>query len=776
MRLQPIYILFVLSFSFSTFSQTPLQLSEIMKGDDFIGHQPYNAVWSPDGNHIYFRWNNTPEVIHSYYDYNVKSKRYKVLKPEETRTLPVEGYYESADHQVFYYKRGGNLYEWNDKNCKLLFSITSPYSVYRILNNGNVIIQLDDDFYLIDKVTNQFIQLTQFSKGEPSTDSKKTSFLEDQQIELFDHERKIKSEAEKRAVEKSRYKTQLQPTLYLYNTSLEWAETDNNTNWIVYETVEYPKNEETQYASFVTADGYTQLKNARPKVGSQDPSHFLGVYSKELDTSFLVSTENLSGIYNKPEYLVKEGETKKWSEPKNVIFHSHGFNSEQKSLLIEVKSYDNKDRWLALLDDKGALTEINHQHDATWIGGPGISGWNMVPGNCGWIDNDVLYFQSEESGYSHLYTYNCTTKKTTQLTSGNFEIHEAKLSKDKKSFFISSNKNHPGNRSFYRFNISSNTWEDILTENGNHEVAVSPNEKQLAIRYSYKNKPWEMYISNLEKDAQKQSFTKSTTAEFDNYKWREPEIITFKAKDGTTVYARLYKPTEQLKNQAGIIFVHGAGYLQNAHNWWSGYHREYMFHNLLADKGYTILDIDYRASKGYGRDFRTGIYRHMGGLDLSDQIDGADYMIKELEIDSERIGIYGGSYGGFITLMAMLTEPNKFKCGAALRSVTDWAHYNHQYTSNILNTPETDPEAFKKSSPIYFAENLKNKLLMLHGMEDDNVQYQDVVRLSQRFIELGKDNWDLIGYPVEKHGFQEATSWTDEYRRILNLFDSQLNP
>ena len=137
------------------------------------------------------------------------------------------------------------------------------------------------------------------------------------------------------------------------------------------------------------------------------------------------------------------------------------------------------------------------------------------------------------------------------------------------------------------------------------------------------------------------------------------------------------------KNKAAIIFVHGAGYLQNAHKYWSTYHREYMFHNLLTDLGYTVLDIDYRASDGYGRDFRTGIYRHMGGKDLSDQLDGKKYLVEKLGIDANKVGIYGGSYGGFITLMGLLTKPGEFKAGAALRSVTDWAHYNQGYTANI---------------------------------------------------------------------------------------------
>jgi dipeptidyl aminopeptidase/acylaminoacyl peptidase len=164
----------------------------------------------------------------------------------------------------------------------------------------------------------------------------------------------------------------------------------------------------------------------------------------------------------------------------------------------------------------------------------------------------------------------------------------------------------------------------------------------------------------------------------------------------------------------------------------------------------------------------------MGGKDLSDQIDGRQYLIDSLGIDPNRVGMYGGSYGGFITLMALLTEPGSFQAGAAIRSVTDWAHYNHEYTSNILNYPTTDPEAYKKSSPIYFADQLQDRLIMLHGMVDDNVQFQDVVRLSQRFIELGMENWELAAYPVEPHGFKKATSWTDEYKRIYELFYEEL--
>jgi dipeptidyl aminopeptidase/acylaminoacyl peptidase len=199
-----------------------------------------------------------------------------------------------------------------------------------------------------------------------------------------------------------------------------------------------------------------------------------------------------------------------------------------------------------------------------------------------------------------------------------------------------------------------------------------------------------------------------------------------------------------------------------------------MFHHLLASRGYVVLDPDYRASSGYGRDWRTAIYRWMGGHDLNDVVDGAGYLVKSQKVNAGRIGVYGGSYGGFITLMALFTSPDTFAAGAALRPVTDWAHYNHGYTSNILNTPQIDPIAFRRSSPIEFAEGLQGGLLIAHGMLDDNVLFQDSVRLYQRLIELRKDDFELAGYPMERHGFVHPDSWYDEYRRILELFERHL--
>ena len=426
-----------------------------------------------------------------------------------------------------------------------------------------------------------------------------------------------------------------------------------------------------------------------------------------------------------------------------------------------------------LLDVKtGNLKLLDRQRDEAWIGGPGIGWWGT---GIGWMpDHNHIWFQSEESGYSHLYIVNIRSGKKKALTRGEFEIYNPQISLDKKQWYFTSNEVHPGERHFYRMPLEGGEPEQLANLPGRTDVTISPDETWFAILNSTSNHPEELYLLQNRTGAKPVQVTESVTDEFKSYPWRNPEVVTFKASDGATVYARIYQPNDPVQNGPAVIFVHGAGYLQNAHKWWSSYFREYMFHNFLADHGYTVLDIDYRGSAGYGRDWRTAIYRHMGGKDLSDQVDGAKFLVGKYKVDPDRIGIYGGSYGGFITLMAMFTQPDVFAAGAALRAVTDWAHYNHGYTSNILNTPVRDSLAYVNSSPIYYAEGLKGALLICHGMIDDNVHFQDVVRLAQRLIELGKENWEFAVYPLERHSFVEPTSWTDEYKRIFKLFEENL--
>ncbi len=746
-------------------NNSSLELREIMKGDDFIGHQPSNIRWNQDGSKILFNWNpeNNPGDLEYYYN----------LQSKQTVKVDSEFYQrESAFHTTSYFSEFGDLIRFNPKT-KTKLKVVSMHNDIRNVQEFQELVyfQINSAFYSYNKSTGAIVQLVDFVKGEEKKETKtQLNAMEQEELILFQFHQDNQERED--WINQASFTTKEPKTIYYPKGTISNIQGTNDGNFIIFRTNEYPDLPKTHVEHHISSDGHSYIQHARSKVSDQDPNHQLGVYNIKNDSVYYIDFSSLKDIRRKPAYLKDYNIDGDYEVDRNIIMHEIQFAKDGSNNAVDIRSYDNKDRWIVSINfETGEISTLEHQHDEAWIGGPGISNWNMVPGTLGWLnDNETLFFQSEEAGYSHLFTYHIKTKKKKQLTSGAWEVHHVQLSNDGSKFFIHANKTHPGNRGFYHFNIRNNQLIPILENDGNYEVTVSPDEKTLAIRYSYKNKPWELYFASNKTNTSLTQITKSTSDAFDNYEWYAPPVKSFKAKDGTLINARVYAPEESRKNGAAIIFVHGAGYLQNAHNFWSGYHREYMFHNFLRDNGFTVLDIDYRASKGYGRDHRTGIYRHMGGLDLSDHIDGKQFLIDSLGIDPNRVGIYGGSYGGFITLMALLTEPGEFKAGAAIRSVTDWAHYNHEYTSNILNYPGTDPRSYKKSSPIYFAENLEDRLLILHGMVDDNVQFQDVVRLSQRFIELEKTNWELAVFPVEAHGFTRSSSWNDEYRRIYELF------
>ena len=754
-------------------NNSPLSIKEIMKGNEFVGNLPESIRWSADGQTIFFEWNPQNELGNSTYAYLVTGKTNLTAKADSKSIFEFE--LAQRNNLINYYSIEGALvaYDKKTKVSKLIYQSSSPiYNIQRTKLENIICFQQENNLYSYNAFQGTIVQLTNFQSGEEKPSKKDDSFVSKEEADLFQF---LQDKKERKDWRKEQETTiyKFPKSYYFGDDAIENIQISPDNRFVGFRLSAYPKEKETHVENHISSDGHTFASPARAKVSDEDPSHRLGIYSIEQDSVFILDFSKLSDIRKKPSYL---NDASLYEKDRKIVMHSLKFSTANNFAVCDIRAYDNKDRWIVLIDlVTKEVFEIEHQHDEAWIGGPGISSWNAEEGTLGWLnDGQTVYFQSEESGYSHLYTYSIKLKEKHQLTSGKWEVHQAQLSNDGKHFYITGNRNHPGNREFWKLEIASKKLIPILTSDGAHEVSISPDEKTLAIRYSYKNQPWELFTAPNIPNTQLKKITNSTTAAFNAYQWRKPQVTTFKASDGLDVYARIYEPIVKDKNKAAVIFVHGAGYLQNAHNYWSNYYREYMFHNLLVDNGFTVLDIDYRASEGYGRDYRTAIYRHMGGRDLQDHLDGKVFLVNNFGIDSSRIGIYGGSYGGFISLMAMLTTPTEFPCAAALRSVTDWAHYNHEYTSNILNYPGTDPEAYKKSSPIYYANQLQGKLLMLHGMVDDNVQFQDVVRLSQRFIELGKENWELAVFPVEAHGFKESYSWNDEYRRIYELFYTEL--
>ena len=618
-------------------------------------------------------------------------------------------------------------------------------------------------------------------KPDP-TPSDEAAYLRDQQRRLFDviRERVRLDSLEEVESERDRAARDLPAPIYTGDQSLGAIALDPTGRFVTYTLTPKNQPDPTLLVDYVTETGVATEIRSRPKVGAARSGAALYVRDTARDTTYRVDLTTLPGAYDAADYA-REGGAEADSS-RGLIPWGPYWSPDGRHAVLDVRTVDNKDRWIVRLDpETGALTSLDRQRDEAWLAGPGVAWWGG-PSTVGWTSSgDRFWFQSERTGWSHLYAVDPATGAVDALTEGAFEVESPTLSRDGRAWFFQSSEGDLGQRHVYRMPDGPGGFarRERLTDGvGRWDFALAPSGDRLALLYSTAAAPPEVYVQDVTpgRGGAAERVTESPTDEWLAYPWRDAEIVGVPASDGATVPARIYRPRDGAGNGGAVLFVHGAGYLQNAHRWWSSYLREYQFHNLLADLGYVVLDLDYRASAGYGRDWRTAVYRHMGGRDLGDYVDASRWLNSEFGVDPERVTIYGGSYGGFLTLMALFTEPEHFGGGAALRSVTDWSHYNDTYTRNILNTPLQDPEAYRRSSPIEFAAGLEDPLLMTHGLVDDNVQPQDIFRLSQRLIELGKRDWELAIAPVEPHGYTEPTSWADKLARILDLIEHTAGP
>ena len=804
----------LLFLSITVFAQKldKLTVDKIMRDPKWMGTSPSGTFWGNDGTTLYFLWNPDKNPSDSLWYITTTNKTPVKATAAQKQAMASESNYNYNEARTFYVfaKDGDIIYKdvKTGKTKRITQTVDTESNPQFSFNETKIIYNRSQNLYAWDIASGETLQLTNVKTGEATptpaagfgggggggfqrggggnapvaAGNQQENWLKNDQLQYFQvlKERKQKRD-QADAYTKALPKTKELRSISIEDKNLQGLGISPDGRFVSYrltKAASATNAKTTIVPSYVTETGFTTDIPSRTKVGAAQGTTEFFIYDREMDTVWSVKTDSIPGIQDLPDY-VKDypkqlEDRKKRAANRAVSFSNPVWSPKGTNVVLDIRSQDNKDRWLMLWDTATAkLKLLDRQRDEAWIGGPGTGGFGG--GSTGWIEENIFWYRSEASGYSHLYTVNVVTGEKKALTTGKYEVQQAQLSRDKKYFYIITNEVHPGEQHFYRLAIADGKKEKITTMTGANQVTMSPDEKQLAILYSYSTKPWELYLQENKNGGKIEQITnKAQSEEFKSYAWKDPEVITFKARDGATVYARLYKPANPDPNKPAVIFVHGAGYLQNAHKWWSSYFREYMFNNMLADNGYYVLDIDFRGSAGYGRDWRTGIYRFMGGKDLDDNADGAKYLSNNFGVDPKRVGVYGGSYGGFITLMGMFNQPDVFAAGAALRPVTDWAQYNHGYTSNILNEPFTDSIAYRKSSPYYYAEGLKGNLLICHGMIDVNVHYQDAVKLTQRLIELGKDNWELASYPLEDHGFVEPSSWADEYKRIFKLFESVL--
>ncbi|MEO2279448.1 S9 family peptidase [Pseudoalteromonas pernae] len=778
---------------------TAITLEQAMADPDWIGNQPENAFWAGDSSAVIFNQKQQGTVLRDSFVQQLKADSASQVELKDLHTLGDADAVFSRDKRLQAYEFEGDIFLKNLTNNTLIqITKTSAFeSSPQFLNDNSLVYRVGNVFMHVDLQTSLHSELVNLKlEDKPVKIEDPKSYIAKEQHKLIDYvalqhknkqdkvnRQQALNDANSAMVDANVYlgdnKRLVDAQLSPDGTKLIVALTDTRS-W---------RSDSDIMPNYITDDATVASVPARRRVADAKPQETELVYIDLANKQKSTLTYNTLPGWDedvlaavKAENYAREGKTYKSQKKRREINLMMDWGWDQSAIVwnntgsqvaVMLEAWDNKDRWIATVDFAAKKLVNQHRlHDDAWV--------NYTFNDFGWLNNkDTLYYLSEESGYSHIYT-KPLNGKATQRTKGQFEVSNLTLSADDNYLYYKANQKHPGVYEVYRLNLENSQVEALTDLNGMTDYVLSPDESKVLLTHSTVMTPPELFVIDATPNSEVTQLTHTVSDQFVATKLVAPKIVAVPSSHGEQpVYAKVYYPTdyqegETGKNRKAVIFNHGAGYLQNSHFGWSGYFREFMFHSLLANEGYVVMDMDYRASKGYGRDWRTAIYRQMGTPETQDLVDGVKWMAENANVDVKRVGTYGGSYGGFMTFMALFTEPELFQAGAALRPVSDWAHYNAPYTSNILNHPDVDPIAYERSSPIYFAEGLNKRLLINAPMVDDNVFFQDVVRLVQRFIELEKENFETAIFPVEPHGFVQPSSWLDEYRRIYKLFEETL--
>lgn len=775
-----------------------LDIGLIMESFDFFGFMPYYVRWDGDGSRFWFQWKRWHEEEKGTFEYNLKKDSLKRLSKEEAEQVPSFGAVWDSSRKRALWTVNDTLWLYDgtqkksfplisgigstaipseyigDGSYEMCYYMTGyPFPILRygamepiaFSPDGNqaIIFYRNNLYSLTLPGTGKNIQgqvmkkLTDIRPGkapqaEPST--KEQEWLKKEQLKFFDALQRRRNWREK---EKARRRQNVPEPFYLDDWEVyALLPSPDLEHAVIMVYRELPGGKRTIVPNFVTESGYTEDIPSYRLTGD-DPyevkSGIIDISSGKISwVDFGLGDQDLDQYY----------------------FYWNPDNKRAVASVGAINTNHNKDKWLAVVEtpakpgEKVTAKIIAHEHDDAYIGSATMTNFGWLPGG------ERVWFVSERSGWMHVHTVSAAGGKVRSLTKGDYLIIRPHLTPGKKGVIVYASKPSPFEMLTYIQPLKGGKMRQVTSGMGRAEGVISPDGRHMAVIASNSNQPWELYIKNIDEPGVGKRITDSPSPAFKSYPWIDPPIIFFKAEDGTRIPARLFKPAKPHPNKPAVIFAHGAGWLHNVVRWWSSYTNEYCFHHFLMEHGYTVLDIDFRGSAGYGRDWRTSVYGEHSLGKVSDVVDGAKYLVQEQGSDFDRIGIYGGSGGGMMTLMALFTAPDYFGAGAALRSLPDVAHHKSNIYERITKTPSEDPGAHIRSSAIYYAEGLDDPLLIVHPVIDTNAHLGGVMRLVQRLIELHKTGWELALYPVEAHGFVESSSWIDEYRRIFKLFEDNL--
>ncbi|HLP17110.1 MAG TPA: S9 family peptidase [Bacteroidota bacterium] len=385
------------------------------------------------------------------------------------------------------------------------------------------------------------------------------------------------------------------------------------------------------------------------------------------------------------------------------------------------------------------------------------------------LKNGDFIWGSDRDGFPHLYLYAKDGTLKHQITSGRFEVDQFYgVDEQTGRLFYSSNESFVGGRSIYSIGLDGKGKKRLTSEEGTHSANFSRGMKFFLDSYSTVSQPSKIRLLDASGTLIREIENNPVPA-LAEYALGTTRFFSFKTTDGVELNASMLLPDDfdSTKHYPIIIDTYGGPGSQDVVDKWGGANG--LWHSYMASKGYLILKVDNRGTAGRGRDFMKSVYKHLGTWDAGDQIEGAKYAATLPYVDAKRIGIWGWSYGGYTTTMAMLLGADYFKAGVAVAPVTNWLYYDAPYTERFMNTPANNPDGYAKSSALAMTNKLRGKFLLVHGLSDDNVHFQNTVNLVKA-LEKSNKQFSTMFYPDKNHSIIGGGVRLHLFTMITNFF------
>ncbi len=410
----------------------------------------------------------------------------------------------------------------------------------------------------------------------------------------------------------------------------------------------------------------------------------------------------------------------------------------------------------------GATATLLVEHDAAWI--------NLHDDLHFFPDGSFLW-SSERSGFRHLALHGADGTLVRPVTAGDWELTQVDEVDEKGASVVFTS---PGTdvleRHVFRVGLDGSGLRRLTREPGSHRAVVAPGGRWVIDTWSRATQPGRVRLLDGNGTLVR-VLVANEHPEIEKYRTSQPEFFTVTGPTGVALNAYVIKPVpfDPKKRYPVIVPVYGGPHSQAVTDAWG----RSQFNQLLASRGFVVFAIDNRGTAGRGRDFERALLRRFGKVELEDHLAGVAWLKKQPWVDGARIGIWGGSYGGFMTCYALFNAPEAFAAGAAVASVTDWQLYDSVYTERYLKQPKDNPDGYRDSSPVNQADKLAGKLLLVHGTADDNVHWHNTVMLTDKLVKAGKP-YELLLYSGATHRVYRPDQRTDEYRRVLEFFEKTL--